>query len=667
MSGPTLHLRLLGPVTVLKDGVELPLPASRKVRALLALLAVASPITRSRLCELLWDVPNDPRGELRWCLSKLRGVLDDPARSRVRTENDAVALDLSDCFVDIVELANTLRAGIDALDLRQLRAMSGLFAGDFAEGLQIDRDPQFASWLSAQRRRFRLLHVTVLEQLSSRLAGDDSEELFERVEKWLQVSPFDQRAHELLLRALLQRGRIREAEEHLASAIHLFETEGLDWLPIRACWHAARAQVPRVESTAREHSLGSAAIQSGQSAIATLRRAAICIMPFVDRTPTPTGSARGALSDGLTEDIITRLAKLRALFVIARGSVFALRERNIPPEEAGRLLNVNYVASGSVQHSGGRIVVTVELADTKVARIVWADEFTCKPDDAWRVPDEISNRIVASIAEEIEAAERNRAILKPPNCLDAWEAYHRGLWHMYRFSSDDNDRAAHFFQLSLRQDPTFARAHAGLSFTHFQNAFLLRPAERQQEIERAYETAGNGLAADDRDPAAHWAFGRALWLRGNQDEALREIEEALSLSPNFALGHYTLGFMHGQSGDPRVAIASADYSRQLSPFDPLMFGMLCSRALGHLRLGQYQEAADWAIKGAARPNAHVHILGIAATCLGAAGRIDEARNVVTSLRKSAPTYGIADLLAAFRFGPDGTALFQQNAAAVGLE
>ncbi len=165
---------------------------------------------------------------------------------------------------------------------------------------------------------------------------------------------------------------------------------------------------------------------------------------------------------------------------------------------------------------------------------------------------------------------------------------------MYRFSSDDNDRAAHFFRMSLRQDPTFARAHAGLSFTHFQNAFLLRPAQRQKEIERAYETAGNSLIADDRDPAAHWAMGRALWLRGNQDEALRELDEALTLSPNFALGHYTLGFVHGQSGDPRVAIASADYSRQLSPFDPLMFGMLCSRALGHLRLGQYQDAADWA-------------------------------------------------------------------------
>ena len=212
MPSPTLQLRLLGAVTVLKDGVEVPLPSSRKARALLALLVVASPVTRSRLCELLWDVPNDPRGELRWCL---RGVLDDQARHRVRSEGDEVALDLSDCVVDIVELENTLRTGIETLDIRQLRAMSALFAGDFAEGLEIDRNPQFASWLSAQRRRFRLLHVSVLEHLVGRLADDESRELFEYLEKWLQVSPFDRRAHELLLKALLQRGRTREAQEHL--------------------------------------------------------------------------------------------------------------------------------------------------------------------------------------------------------------------------------------------------------------------------------------------------------------------------------------------------------------------------------------------------------------------------------------------------------------------
>ena len=134
--------------------------------------------------------------------------------------------------------------------------------------------------------------------------------------------------------------------------------------------------------------------------------------------------------------------------------------------------------------------------------------------------DEIGNRIVASIANEIETIERNRAILRPPSSLDAWEAHHRGLWHMYRFNRADNERARHFFETAVRLDPTFARAYAGLSFTHFQNAFQ-GWAEREPEIDRAFEAAGQSLMVDDRDPAAHWAMGRALWLRGRQDQSVR--------------------------------------------------------------------------------------------------------------------------------------------------
>ena len=226
--------------------------------------------------------------------------------------------------------------------------------------------------------------------------------------------------------------------------------------------------------------------------------------------------------------------------------------------------------------------------------------------------DAIVDRIVAAIAEEIETAECHRAILKPPSSLDAWEAYHRGLWHMYKFNGPDNRHAEQFFRGALELDPTFARAHAGLSFTHFQNAFLDLTRDRERQIELAFETAGQSLGADDRDPAAHWAMGRALWLRGAQSESCAELERSIELSPNFALGHYTLGFVQSQAGDPRSAIEATNYSRQLSPFDPLQFAMLASRALAHVRLGELEEAADWAVKATARPNAHAHILAIAA-------------------------------------------------------
>jgi len=386
-------------------------------------------------------------------------------------------------------------------------------------------------------------------------------------------------------------------------------------------------------------------------------------MPFVDQS-TATDS-RGGAADALAHDVITRLAKLRVLFVIAQGTVFALHERRIGPEEAGRMLNVDYVVGGTVRRQGKRLTVTVELTETRTARIVWAEIFNHKLDDAFLVLDEIGNRIVASIANEIEMIERNRAILRPPNSLDAWEAHHRGLWHMYRFSKTDNEQARHFFATAVHLDPTFARAYAGLSFTHFQNAFQ-GWAEREPEIDRAFETAGQSLMVDDRDPAAHWAMGRALWLRGRHDQSVIELEQAIDLSPNFALGHYTLAFVHSQAGDPRAAISSSDHSRHLSPFDPLLFGMLGARAMALVRLGQFEEAADWAVKAAARPNAHPHILAIAAYSLALAGSLDEARTYAAAIHRALPRYSVADFLDAFRFDPHGAALFRKGAKRIGM-
>src|SRR5262249_5339543 len=139
------------------------------------------------------------------------------------------------------------------------------------------------------------------------------------------------------------------------------------------------------------------------------------------------------------------------------------------------------------------------------------------------------------------------------------------------------------------------------------------------------------------------------------------LEKAVELSPNFALAHYTLAFVHSQGGDPRAAITSADYSRHLSPFDPLLFGMLGARAMALVRLERFDEAADWGIKAAARPNAHTHILAIAAYSLALAGRLDEARSYMTAIHKGRPDYRIDDLLATMQFSPDGVALFREGA------
>jgi len=665
----SLGIRLLGPLQLSRGGEVLKLPSSRKVRALLGYLALASrPVTRSQICELLWDVPNDPRGELRWCLSKIRGLIDEKGRKRVIADGNTIRVDLSDCVVDTLEVTRAPEHGIQKLGVDRQQALAALFSGELLEGLEIARSPMFDAWITAERRRFRGIQTVLLENLSRALPHESAAPY---IDEWLKLSPFDRSAHELLLGLLARQGRIADGEAHLSAACKLFEADGLDTAPLRELWRATRekhaaAMQPENQAPGQVQLVSAKLTEIRHYAPGTpssTRRASIAVMPFVDRSSE--ADKKGGAADALAYDVITRLAKLRSMFVIAQGTTFALRDRAIGPEEAGRMLNVDYVVSGSVRRVGRKLTVSADLIETRTARIVWAEVFDEKMDDALDVLDEIGNRIVASIAHEIEMVERNRAVLKPPNSLDAWEAHHRGLWHMYRFNKTDNERARQFFTQAVELDPTFARAYAGLSFAHFQNAFL-GWKKAAPEIDRAFDAAGRGLMVDDRDPAAHWAMGRAMWLRGGQDEAVKELERAVDLSPNYATAHYTLAFVHSQSGNPGAAISFSDHARQLSPFDPMLFAMLGSRALALARLGQHDEAAEWAMKAAARPNAHQHIMTIAALTLGLAGRLDEANAYKARIRERVPDYAMADFLAAFRYSPDTEAMFKQVGKKVGI-
>jgi DNA-binding SARP family transcriptional activator/TolB-like protein len=649
----TLEIRVLGPISVRRDGVALALPPSRKVRALLAYLVLTPhAVRRESLCELLWDVPNDPRAELRWCLSRLRSFLDDTECNRVQTEGDAIRIDVATCFVDGVLVLEAL-PHLHAIAAEELRALEALFVGDVLEGIDVPDSPAFASWLTGQRRRFRNAHISLLE----RLANDATDTATNYLEKWVAAAPFDVRAHTGLLRRFASHHQLRDGEEHVAATIERFRAEGIDGTALREAWQNAKA---------KHGTLLDLQPADFDLSPATHQRASIAVMPFADDLRL--AGTPGKIADALAYDVTSRLAKLRSLFVIAQGSAFALRDRGLGANEAARVLNVNYVASGSVRRQAGASVITAELVEVRTARIVWTETFhasDAEGDDAFAALEKIGDSIVAAIAGEIETAERNRAILRPPNSLNAWEAYHCGLWHMYRFNNADNERARQFFEMALALDRTFSRAYAGLSFTHFQNAFQ-GWTKRVPGVERAFESAAQSIMADDRDPSAHWAMGRALWLRGDFDPSVLELEQAIGLSPNFALGHYTLAFVHSQLGNPEAAIASSDTSQRLSPYDPLLFGMFGARAMALVRVRRFEEAAAWGVKAASRPNAHEHILAIAAISLGLAGRTDEARSQLQSIRKTIPHYTVGDFLAAFKFSPEDETVFRSGAKSIGL-
>ena len=656
-------LRVLGPLAVEQGGIPLELPASRKTCGLLAYLVLARrPVQRGRLCELLWDAAaNDPRGELRWCLSKLRALLGDCGGELI-TSGDTVALRLEGWLVDAVEVDSAVQKGIERLNIDRLQTLCELYRGELVEGLAIERCPEFNMWLTGQQSRYAVFRASLLQRLVESLPESSSSGQA-ALEKWVDIAPFDDRAQIELLRRLAGRGRIDACKRQLAAAARLYRAEALDFEPIRKAWQEVCETRPSAGAGSTVAVASAIPAPGAEAEKSWAGRPSLAVMPFHALPDRQEGI--GETADGLTHDIITRLAKLRSFFVIAEGSVFALGVRGLGPEEAGRRLKVDYVARGSVRRRQERIGVSVELIETDTARILWVEDFDCKHNDVFSILDDIGNRIVASIASEIEAVERNRAVLRPPDSLDAWQAYHRGLWHMYRFTKTENETARRFFGMAVRLDPTFARAHAGLSFTHWQSAFQ-QWSDRKQHTILAMESAGRGLIVDEHDPAAHWAMGRALWLGGRHDEAIAELRQTVDLSPNFALGHYTLAFVHSQSGDPLAAIESADHSRLLSPFDPLLFGMLGSKAMAHVRLRQFDEAAAWSAKAAMQPNAHVLILAIAAFCHALAGRIEKARTYAAAVRKARPLFTVDDYLNAFQFSGDAALLFRKAARTVGL-
>lgn len=658
-----MRVRLLGRLAIERDGAALPLPASRKARALFAWLALAPrAVGRDTLCDLLWDAPNDPRGELRWCLSRIRRLVDDARRRRLLVDGEQLRLDLSRDFVDALEVDGALAEGVDRLAPARASALASLFQGDFLDGLELARVPPAEAWLSAQRRRFRAAQAALLARCAANETGAAA---LPHVERWLALEPFELRAHRALLDALLADGRLRDAQAHFALAERLFERESVDRGPLHAIWRELRRRAGPAKAPVdilRTTEPPAAKDSSETAAAATARRPSIAVMPFSDRNG-EAHAVSGGIGASLAHDVVTRLAKLRGVFVIAQGSASALHDRGVGAAEAARLLRVDYVCSGTMNAQGAHPSIDVELAEARSERVVWSEHFALA--DLFAALDEIGDRIVASLAAEIEALERNRAVLLPPDSLDAWSAHHRGLWHMYRFDESDNAAARRFFETATRLDPTFSRAWAGRSFTHFQNAFQ-GWTEREPEIERALDTAAQALMADPRDPSAHWAMGRALWLREGHDASVRELEQAVGLSPNFALAHYTLAFVHAQAGDPRAAIAASDHARLLSPYDPLLFGMLGARAIALVRLGELEDAMHWAERAAACANAHPHIHAIAAFAHALCGSLDGARRHASAIRKALPAYDFDDFTAAFRLDADATARFRDGARRIGM-
>lgn len=339
-----------------------------------------------------------------------------------------------------------------------------------------------------------------------------------------------------------------------------------------------------------------------------------------------------ALATALPDELITDLARLRWLLVTARGSSFRLGAPKADYGDIGRLLGVRYCLSGSVEVSADRLVVLVDLVDTHDDAVIWADRFSGRIDDVHAMRDEIRSKVLMALEIRIPLHEASLARLASVDNLDAWSAYHLGLQHLYRFNRVDNGAALHLFQRAVAMDPTFARANAGLSFVHFQSAFMHYTDDIASAVTHARRFAERGLELDPLDPFVNFTMGRSYWIEGDLDASLGWLERATDISPHYAQGIYARAWTEVLSGKAVESRTHVDLAMRLSPLDPLHYAMLATRAFTHMASNEDAEAAHWAERGARSPGAHVLIGMIAAAAHTLAGDTSRAAFWVENVR-----------------------------------
>ena len=294
-------------------------------------------------------------------------------------------------------------------------------------------------------------------------------------------------------------------------------------------------------------------------------RPAIAVLPFTNMSGDP---EQEYFSDGISEDIITALSKLRWFFVIARNSSFVYKGKPVHMKQIAEELGIGYVVEGSVRKGGDRVRITAQLNDVATGSHIWADHYDRSLADVFAVQDEITEAIVAAIEPQIYSAENFRAQRKPPDSMDAWDLVLRALSHYWRVTRQDNLVAQALLEKAIAFDPNYGQALGLLAASHTFSGHM-GWADMAAVAPVAERAALAAIRADSEDPWAHYALGCVYLFARRFDNSLAEFELALRLNPNFSLTQGYYGLTLSYCGRWEEGAAAARRALRLSPRDPL--------------------------------------------------------------------------------------------------
>ncbi len=343
-------------------------------------------------------------------------------------------------------------------------------------------------------------------------------------------------------------------------------------------------------------------------------------------------------SDGITEDIIAALSRVRQFFVIARNSTFAYKGQSADIRRVASELGVRYVLEGSVRKASNRIRLTAQLPDGPSGNHLWAERYDRDLDDIFDLQDELTQTIVGAIEPELNKAEQARARLKKPENLGVWDIYQRGMSELHKLTAESLPKAEAAFSRAAEMDPNFAPAYTGLANLQYYSLVLGHAHDPDAARRKALVAGRKAVEVDREDADAHCAVGRAYISNRMFDDAMAELRHAIDLNPSDALAHYSLGAAQVFRGQPEPSLPHLDDAIRLSPHDANMGSFLVRKAQAMLYLRRHEEAADWARRALLLPNFQWSRYAVLASALGHLGRQEEAASALNELLQRIPDF-----------------------------
>jgi len=398
---------------------------------------------------------------------------------------------------------------------------------------------------------------------------------------------------------------------------------------------ARPVSVHRVHLT--EQAPKSVASTAGKVERTASERPSIAVLPFVNMSG---DTEQEYFADGISEDIITGLSKLRWFFVIARNSSFAYKGKTIDVKRAARDLGVRYVLEGSVRKGGDRVRITAQLIDAATGNHIWADRYDGELTDVFALQDDITRKVVAAIEPKLLEAEGIRSQKRSPEDLDAWDMVIQANALFWRLSKADGEAAIAILRRAVERYPDYGPAYS-------MQAFMLLLSQLtgwtiDESLGRQAATLAERAAElDDSDPWAHLALGYAALSRRRTDEAVEEFQRALDLNPNFAIAHGYLAMALALDGRSEKAIAHAEQAIHMSPHDPQNAIFNMSIAVAHYLADRYPEAVAFGRKAIQQRTQFTSGHRIYIASLAQAGQIEEAREALARVKELFPEMSIA--------------------------